>query len=45
MELFLVIAWSVIGVIAMCGKQVSTLTYCMTWLMLMLYLIKDMVGV
>jgi hypothetical protein len=44
MELFLVIAWAILGIANLCGNKVSKVSYAATWSVLMLYLIKNLIG-
>lgn len=45
MSAFYIVAWGILGLINLCGKQVSKFSYALTWIMLMVVLIFDYFGV
>lgn len=45
MDIFLVILWTIAGILTLCCKQVSKLSYAVTWIVLMSFLIMEAMGV
>ena len=45
MDKFYIAAWGIIGLITLCGKQVSKFTYALTWIMLMVTMVFYYYGV
>lgn len=45
MSAFYIVAWGIVGLINLCGEQVSKFSYALTWIMLMVTLIFYHFGV
>lgn len=44
MDVFLIILWAINGVLNLCCKQITKLSYFLAWICLMVYLIVNAIG-